>query len=210
MSADTSGVAVSSAAVSSSRLLPPNATPLERRAAQALAWDVSSRMPADLIPTLWNPDTCPADLLHILAWAESVDTWDATWPEERKRAVIKESRAIHRQKGTPAAIRRVLSALGQPDAEIMERCDIWQRDGTQFRNGRREHGGSLSWARFKVFLRRPVTIDQARQIRSAIVQVTRNCCHLAELNFNEAAIRHNGTAVRDGQYTRGIISDRSI
>ncbi|WP_018609438.1 phage tail protein I [Uliginosibacterium gangwonense] len=206
MSTDTSGVAVSAAG----RLLPPNATPLERRAAQALAWDVSSRMPADLVPTLWDANSCPAALLHILAWAESVDTWDATWPEERKRAVIKESRAIHRQKGTPAAIRRVLAALGHPDAEIMERCDIWQRDGTQLRNGRREHGGSLSWARFKVFLHRPVTIDQARQIRTAIMQVTRNCCHLAELNFNEAANRHNGTARRDGQYTRGIISDRSI
>ena len=44
-----------------------------------------------------------------LAWALSVDTWDSNWSTEVKRAFIAESLAVHRQKCTLAAIRRVLN-----------------------------------------------------------------------------------------------------
>jgi phage tail P2-like protein len=187
--------------MSTPSLLPPNATVLERRIAAS-----GFVTPSGRVPTLWNADTCPAALLPWLAWAESVDEWDDTWAEQRKRDVIKASRAIHRMKGTPAAIRRALAALGQPDAELIERFDLWRRDGTSTRNAVRQHGGGQDWAVFKVILQRPITQDQATLLQRSIAAVTRNCCHLVGFDYKQAALRHNKQATRNGSYTRGLIN----
>lgn len=97
-------------------LLPSNATRFERDLER-----VTSR--ADTIPmlvaTLWNPDTCPADHLGWLAWALSVDVWEDSWSEATKRAVIRQSGAVHRLKGTIGAVRRALAAIGV-DIDITE------------------------------------------------------------------------------------------
>ena len=91
------------------RLLPSNATELERHAAQALAQ--IERVPVPL-RDLWNPDTCPVDLLPYLAWAFSVDRWSQAWPESAKRQAIKSAYFIHAHKGTIGALRRVVEPLG--------------------------------------------------------------------------------------------------
>lgn len=88
-------------------LLPPNATPQER--AISLAVD---RLPDVPIKTLWSPATCPEAQLPWLAWALSVDDWDATWPVETKREVVAASIDQHRKKGTVGALRRALQRLG--------------------------------------------------------------------------------------------------
>ncbi len=90
-------------------LLPPNATALERRLAEVGA--VIDGVPVPL-RDLWNPDTCPVQVLPFLASAFSVDRWDSTWPERTKRAVIKSAYFVHRQKGTIGALRRVVEPLG--------------------------------------------------------------------------------------------------
>ncbi len=90
-------------------LLPPNATQLERLAAEALAQ--IERVPVP-IRDLLNPDRCPVQLLPYLAWAFSVDRWDSTWSEATKRQVIKGSYFIHSRKGTIGALRRVVEPLG--------------------------------------------------------------------------------------------------
>lgn len=90
-------------------LLPPNATPLERNLARAGASIEDIPVP---LRDLWNPDICPVDWLPFLAWAFSVDRWDPTWPTSTKRAVIKASYFVHKQKGTIGAIRRVVEPLG--------------------------------------------------------------------------------------------------
>jgi len=90
-------------------LLPGNATPLERRAAEALAH--IQRVPIPL-RDLVNPDRCPARLLPYLAWAFSVDRWDSKWPEAAKRAALRSSFFIHSRKGTIGALRRVVEPLG--------------------------------------------------------------------------------------------------
>lgn len=185
-------------------LLPPNTTPLERALEQTMA---TFEPPAD-IAKLWNAATCPVDFLPYLAWAVSVDEWDHTWSEERKRAVIAESRAVHQHKGTPSAIRRILIALGQPDAEIIERCDYVKRDGKTKRDGMHRRGGAAAWATFRIVLKRPITIDQAIQIRRAIEGVKRNCVELVAIDFSRAAIRRDGKTKRDGSYTRGVVSSQ--
>ncbi len=91
-------------------LLPPNATPLERALAQTMA----ARLGALDAPLrdLWNPATCPVDLLPWLAWSVAVDNWDSTWPEWLKRARITAAIAIHRAKGTQQAVYDVVNAYG--------------------------------------------------------------------------------------------------
>ncbi|WP_251978565.1 phage tail protein I [Salinicola avicenniae] len=95
--------------MSSATLLPPNATALERAAAEALA--EIQRVPIPL-RQLWNPTTCPARLLPYLAWAFSVDRWDPTWSEATKRDVVRNAFYIHQRKGTISALRRVVEPLG--------------------------------------------------------------------------------------------------
>ena len=101
------------------QLLPGNATPLERQAAQALAQ--IQRVPIPL-RQLCNPDTCPVDLLPYLAWAFSVDRWDSKWTEAAKRAAIRSSHYVHSRKGTIGALRRVVEPLGY----LIEVLEWWQ------------------------------------------------------------------------------------
>ncbi|MDO3563359.1 phage tail protein I [Ralstonia pseudosolanacearum] len=95
--------------MSSATLLPPNATPLERRAAQA--GGRIERVPVPL-RDLWNPATCPAELLPFLAWSFSVDRWNPAWPLATKRAVTAAAYFVHRKKGTIGALRRAVEPLG--------------------------------------------------------------------------------------------------
>nr|WP_314493268.1 phage tail protein I [uncultured Pseudomonas sp.] len=88
-------------------LLPSNSTQLER------AVEAASRDPAGIpLRALYNADTCPAHLLHQLAWAWSVDRWDDTWSESVKRSVIRSTFYIHAYKGTIGALRRVVEPFG--------------------------------------------------------------------------------------------------
>ena len=90
-------------------LLPANSTEWEKNLAQVDAAFMDTPAP---IRTLWNSATCPVDLLPYLAWALSVDQWDANWPEAQKREAIASSFYIHQHKGTVAAIRRAVQNFG--------------------------------------------------------------------------------------------------
>ena len=61
---------------------------------------------------LWNPDTCPLELLPYLAWAFSVDRWDENWTEPAKRSAVLAAWFVHKHKGTIGALRRVVEPLG--------------------------------------------------------------------------------------------------
>ncbi|WGS41887.1 phage tail protein I [Burkholderia sp. JSH-S8] len=96
-------------------LLPPNATPLERRLAQANA-DIRE-IPVE-IDTLMDPDRIPLRFLPWLAWHMGVDTWRDEWPEQVKRARVKAAIRIARKKGTADAVREVCASFG---ANVMMR-----------------------------------------------------------------------------------------
>lgn len=102
-------------------LLPPNGTPLERAAAEALAEIQRTPVP---LRQLWNPQACPVRLLPYLAWAFSVDRWDPSWSAAAKRDVIATAFYIHRKKGTISALRRVVEPLGY----LLEVIEWWQTD----------------------------------------------------------------------------------
>lgn len=189
--------------MSMTSVLPPASTPIERTA-DAVAEQRLARMPA-IVTSLWNADTCPAPLLPYLAIALSVDEWNDGWGVDKKRAVIKESRYIHQHKGTLAAIRRALTAIGQPDATIIERGDYVFRDGTRTRDATHQRRGQGGWATYRIILSRPATVDLAYQIKRLLAAVQRNCITLTAIDYRQAALRRNGVAIRDAAWTRGVV-----
>lgn len=89
-------------------VLPRHSTDFERALEQASLWVIEGSEIVDV----WNPETCPPRFLPWLAWSVSVDEWDTRWSEDRKRAVVRESVAAHKLKGTKGAVRRALEAMG--------------------------------------------------------------------------------------------------
>lgn len=94
-----------------SDLLPANSATLERIAAEVGVR--ATELPV-IIRDLWNPETCPSNLLPWLAWAWSVDEWSDAWSERQRRDTVKQALAVQRIKGTIGAVTRGLGALGLP------------------------------------------------------------------------------------------------
>lgn len=91
-------------------LLPPNATALDRAAEAVLARHLSSI--AQPHRALWNPDTCPLELLPWLAWQMGVEAWRSDWPEHIKRAIVRNAIQVQRQRGTIKSVRDTVAAFG--------------------------------------------------------------------------------------------------
>lgn len=89
-------------------LLPPNAQPGDRtlEAVTARIGDIAEGLPA-----IWNPASCPVNLLPWLAWGLSIDIWDQDWSEGVKRELIADAIARQRRKGSVGAVREVLDAF---------------------------------------------------------------------------------------------------
>lgn len=90
-------------------VLPENSTPLERGLEQAAALLLDIPTP---IRSVWSPDDCPAELLPWLAWGLSLDSWSSDWPEEIKRARVRNAIPIARRKGTAESVRSVVESFG--------------------------------------------------------------------------------------------------
>ncbi len=149
-----------------SSLLPPNATASERALEGATARIDSAPVS---VSELWRPDTCPALALPWLAWALSVDVWDATWSESVKRSVIAKSIEIHRHKGTVWAVREALRAGGYAEATLSEGFPRLNYDGSQLYDAGETYYGGSRWALFDVRadIGEDVGIDTASRLQLA-------------------------------------------
>lgn len=182
-------------------LLPPNATKTERafEAATARIGDIPI-----IISDLWNPSTCAADLLPWLAWALSVDYWDAAWPEERKRAAIAASIEWHRRKGTKWAVVRALEIAGYGTARIQEVTPAANYNGTLPRNGSLNRANADHWAEYRIVLDRPITIQQATNLRAIVEAAAPARCRLKVLEYTRALNLFDAQIARNGTNTRGV------
>lgn len=90
-------------------LLPPNTTAFEKKIVEATA--KTTELNANL-SSLIRVDDAPADFLSILAWQFSVDRWQDDWPDDIKRAQIKNSIKVHTYKGTNYALRSIVESFG--------------------------------------------------------------------------------------------------
>jgi len=183
-------------------LLPPNATPLARIVEQVMAERLMGIH--EVIETLWDPFRCPLHLLPWLAWALSVDEWDEGWSEDQKRNVIAGSISIHRDKGTLASVKRALASAGYGEVAVVERHGWDFHDGTHIHDGSVTYAAPDHWAEYRAFLTRPITIEQADQVRRILADVAPAHCHLKALDFTEALNTYNARIGHDGIFTHGV------
>jgi len=169
-------------------LLPSNARPQETALDCAAAARIG-RIDLSVLRRLKDPETCPADLLPWLAWEYSVDTWSADLTEAHRRAVIAAAPALHRIKGTPAAVRLALEAIGLAGVEIQEGRPVLYADGSWIANGSEVlHGGH--WALFSVEAdlgKGGLDTGRIAQIKQAITRAKNARSHLYALAFQANA-----------------------
>lgn len=85
-------------------LLPPNSTAGERAIEDALL----ARIDLAAVGTLWNPESCPPEVLPFLAWGLAISHWNPEWTVAQKRTAIAEAIPFHQRKGTRAVVEEVL------------------------------------------------------------------------------------------------------
>ena len=131
-------------------LLPPSATAAERAIERATSRAFGIDVP---IASLWNPDTCPAALLPHLAWSLHItdsEGWRFAASEPARRKLLRDAIALHRKKGTPWSIKRILAVAGYGDySTLTEGRPVRRYDGTLFCDGSEVYG-TYSWAEFEV------------------------------------------------------------
>lgn len=184
-----------------STILPPNATDLEGSIEQVLVPATSVHVP---VGDLWNPETCPPHLLPWLAWALSVDEWDSGWSETTKRRTLMGSIGVHRSKGTVSAVKKALAAAGYGDAVVVERFGWDRYDGSHHHDGSLYYSSPDHWAEYRIKLARPITIEQAAQVRQILASIAPARCHLKALEYAEALNLFDNSIVYDGAFTHGV------
>jgi phage tail P2-like protein len=89
--------------------------------------DRMDALPFSILRTLYDPDTCPASALPLLALQFGV--LDASWTlastEAAKRGLVKTALSLQAKRGTPWALKQALAAVGWPGLEIQEGTSTW-------------------------------------------------------------------------------------
>ncbi|QIY78344.1 phage tail protein I [Chromobacterium violaceum] len=184
----------------SRHLLPPNVTPLEQALADAMAPTVDP----SVIATLADSARCPPAMLPWLAWERSVEQFDKARTEEQRRAMIRSSLAVHRQKGTISAVRQVFRDLGLGEVRIDEGTAGYCYDGAVAFDGFASYGDPDGWAEYRVRIDKLLSVEQAAAARALLDDVAPARCVLWGLDFSGAELIYNDMAAFDGKYTYGV------
>ena len=170
---------------------------------QALA-DLSQRLPNLPIHQVM---TTLIDLLGDEYTPLLAEKWSVTGDDgimladsmDSKRRLIARAIELHRQKGTPWAVREVLRQLGFGEIEIDEGLKARTYEHTVVQ----AIPTNERWAWYSVRFTKPITNDQAEQIRRTLRSFTPARCLLAVLDYKAAPIRYNKRAKYDGSYNHG-------
>ena len=108
-------------------LLPSTATDIAK--AMDLLESRLHGLPVDAITK--DPALVPVEMLDVLAWELSVDDWDESWPEAKKRSVLLSAHNVHRYKGTRFGVLAALAAMGYGQARIVEGWQMPRLGGVQ-------------------------------------------------------------------------------
>ncbi|PTB19552.1 phage tail protein I [Trinickia symbiotica] len=179
-----------------SELLPPNATPLERRIATTNG-RISS-LPVD-IGTLMDPNEIALPFLPCLAWHLSVDSWRDSWPEVIKRARVKTAIRVARIRGTAEAVRQVCASFGA-NVVMREWFDMTPR-------GKPGTFEIVMTAGFVNGL--PATAESVADVIAEVNRAKRGTAHYTfTQGFSSQARQRVGAAARVAVYCRLNLSDR--
>lgn len=182
-------------------LLPNNAT------LQEIALDGATSRLSDIpvpIRDVWNHETCPANLLPWLAWAFGVDEWDAKWSDEAKRNTIGTAVMVQRRKGSVWSIKQAIASAGYGDAILFEGDSTQYYNGTITYNGTHIHGDPTEWAKYRFVMSRPISNEQADQVRRILNYTAPARCNLVELIFTQAANLYDGAITYNGAFNHGV------
>jgi len=141
-----------------------------------------------------------ADQFHVMG----IEGWNLAETPEQQRRLIKDAIALHRLKGTPAALHELVERLGFGRISIQEGISNLNYDGQYTYNGHMVHGDPNAWPIYRVILLdRAITNDQATALRAALQTFAPARCRLAGLDYQSVPIRYNALAAFDGQYNHG-------
>lgn len=169
-------------------LLPPNLTRDAGVAAAAAALDEEFRKVLGLVSDLSyfsRLDNLSSEEADELAWQFHVDFYDPNMPLDTKRALVKNSFAWHRRKGTPSAVEELISTVFG-DGEIEEWYEFGGDPGT-----------------FRVITSNADATDtQAEQFMAALDTIKRASAHLDAIQVSVADDMpvYFGFAVHTGSY----------
>jgi len=187
-------------------LPPPLAGDARMATLARLIWQ--QHFEADLSPLLvYLVDTVRDDLLGYLAeqlHVMGIEGWNLAETPEQQRRLIKESIAMHRMKGTPAALHALVERLGFCRVTLIEGLGKLHYDGAHTYNGHMVHGDPKAWPTYRVILLdRALTNEQADRLRQALAAYAPARCLLAALDYQSVPIRYNAHSLFDGQYNHG-------
>lgn len=148
-------------------------------------------------------DITPASALPFFADHFSLfgDGWEFAVTEAEQRELIKASIEIHRYKGTPWAIKRVLQLLGFGDCQLIERTGFLEHDGTIQHNSTHRYGFGGDWTHYKLVTPRLMSLADAERIRALLIDVAPLRCKLVSINIpvnHDSVIKHDSTYNYDG------------
>jgi len=187
-------------------LPPPLAGDARMAVLAQLIWQQHAE--TDLSPLLvYLVDTVADELLVMLAdqfHVMGVEGRNLAETPEQQRRLIKDAIALHRIKGTPAALHQLVERLGFGRIHIQEGIGNLCYDGTYTYNGDMVYGDENAWSIYRItLLDRAITNDQAASLRAALAAFAPARCQLAGLDYESVPIRYNGTVTFDGQYNYG-------
>lgn len=142
------------------------------------------------------------EFMPLLAEKWSVTGYDGEFladSDGSKRALIQVAVELHRQKGTPWAIRQVLRKLGFGEIEIDEGLKAREYEHSIVSGIQAED----RWAYYAVRLATPITNEQAAMIRKTLHNFAPARCTLAVLDYKATAIRYNNKVTYNGKYNHG-------
>ena len=148
-------------------------------------------------------DLSPASALPFFADHFSLfgDGWEFAVTDDEKRELIKEAIEIHRHKGTPWAIKRVLKLLGFGDCQLIERAGFNDHNSTIYHDGTHRYGTGGDWTHYQLITPRLMSAIDAERIRTLLIDVAPLRCKLVSIKIpitHNSAIRHDGTYNYDG------------
>lgn len=177
-----------------------------------IAADVTDEISSNhkVIKNLANPLLCDEKYLPFLAYAFKVDFWDDELREEEKRELIKHSILLHQRKGTLWALEEVLDLVNYTNRSKGERANIKEglrlddRDGSYSYDGIYNHGSNADWAKYVIYVPKPITISRAKMARELIEAYAPKRSHLVAIVYEVAASR-NGEYNYNNEITHGKI-----
>lgn len=130
------------------------------------------------------------------------DGWEMAASDAERRALLHAALEIHRHKGTPWAISRMLELLGLLGAQLVEHAQYAVHDATVIRNGQSRYA-SDRWWEYELRVQQPLSIRQGVLVRAAMAEVAPARAVLSRIVMG--ALRHDGAVRRDGQYSYGVV-----